>query len=82
MEIMEELDDKAQFTEMEAVVTRLSNNKASGRDAIPADLIKAGRQVLLSSLYSQSKVLAKTHSSTGNEGLKYNHSVQKQGRQR
>ncbi|KAI0222521.1 hypothetical protein LSAT2_026224 [Lamellibrachia satsuma] len=52
MEIMEELDNEPKFTEMEAVVARLSNNKASGRDAIPADLIKAGRQVLLSPLYS------------------------------
>ena len=41
MEIMEELDGEPQFTEMEAVVARLSNNKASDRDAIPADLIKA-----------------------------------------
>ena len=52
MEIMEELDDEPQLTEMEAIVARLSNNKASGRDAIPADLVKAGRQVLLSPLYS------------------------------
>ena len=51
-EIMEELNDEPQFTEMEAVVARLSNNKASGRYAIPADLIKTGRQVLLSPLYS------------------------------
>ena len=52
MEIMEELDDEPQFTEMKALIARLSNNKASGIDAIPADLIKAGRQVLLSPLYS------------------------------
>ena len=52
MEIMEELDDEPQFTEMKALIDRLSNNKASGIDAIPADLIKAGRQVLLSPLYS------------------------------
>ena len=52
MEIMEELDDEPQFTEMEAVVARLSNNKASSRDAIPADLIKAGRHILLSPLYN------------------------------
>ena len=50
MEIMEELEDEPQFTEMEAVVARLSNNKASGTDVILADLIKAGRQVLLSPL--------------------------------
>ena len=47
MEITEELDDEPQFTEMEAVFVRLSNNKASGRDAIPADLIKAGRQIII-----------------------------------
>ena len=52
MEIMEELDDEPQFTEMKALIARLSNNKASSIDAIPADLIKAGRQVLLSPLYS------------------------------
>ena len=53
MEIMEvELDDEPHFTEMEAVVARLSNNNASDRDAIPTDLIKPGRQVLLSPLYS------------------------------
>ena len=52
VEIMEELADEPQFTEMEVVVARLSNNKASGRDTIPADLIKAGRQVLSSPLYS------------------------------
>ena len=52
VEIMEELDDEQEFTEMEAVGARLSYNKASGRDAFPAYLIKAGRQVLLSPLYS------------------------------
>ena len=52
MEIMEELNDEPQFKEIEAVIARLSNDKASGKDAIPADLIKAGRQVLLSPLYS------------------------------
>ena len=52
MEIMEEIDDEPEFTEMEAVVARLSNNKALGRDTISTDLIKAGRQVLLSPLYS------------------------------
>ena len=52
MEMMEELDDEPQFTEMKTLIARLSNSKASGRDAIPADLIKAGRQVLLSPLYS------------------------------
>ena len=52
MEIMEELDDEPQFTEMKALIARLSNNKASGIDAIPADLIKTGIEVLLSPIYS------------------------------
>ena len=37
---------------IDKVPSRLSNNRVSGRDAVPADLIKACRQVWLSQRYN------------------------------